>query len=182
METLHGATIEEQLKEIEYIKKARTLSAKLKNIKIAMLTTGTVDSGQHSRPMYTFEIKDDGIIWLFISKESKTSEEIRAVPKVLLNYSNPQGDLYVTVNGIAEIIEDRAKIEELWSDRFKMWFPYGKDDPNLCLLKIRPLHAEYWDTPDLLLAQMISLVKNTLNGNPYLETDNVKLDFKDRHT
>ncbi|MBC8054005.1 MAG: pyridoxamine 5'-phosphate oxidase family protein [Sphingobacteriaceae bacterium] len=177
METLHGATVQEQLQEIEHIKKARELASKLKDIKIAMLTTITAEGKSHSRPMYTFELKDDGIIWMFISKESTKIKEIEANPDVLLNYSNPQHDLYIAVNGRAEISNDSAKIEELWSDRFKMWFPYGKEDPNLCLLKIIPREAEYWDTPDILLTQVITLVKNTLGGNPYMEGENKKLMF-----
>ena len=177
METLHGATVQEQLQEIEHIKKVRELSSKLKDIKIAMLTTTTAEGKSHSRPMYTFELQDDGIIWLFISRESRKVKEIEANPEVLLNYSNPQHDLYIAVNGRAEISDDKAKIEEFWSDRFKMWFPYGKEDKNLCLLKITPEEAEYWDTPDLLFTQVINLVKNTLGGNPYSEGENKKLDF-----
>lgn len=177
METLHGSTVQEQLQEIEHIKKSRELAAKLKDIKIAMLTTITNEGKSHSRPMYTFELQDDGIIWMFISKDSRKVQEIQTNPNVLLNYSNPEHDLYVTVNGKATISEDHSKIEELWSDRFKLWFPYGKDDPNLCLLKIEPQEAEYWDTPDLLLAQVITLVKNTLKGNPYEEGENKKLTF-----
>lgn len=177
METLQGATVQEQLQEIEHIKKSRELAAKLKDIKIAMLTTQTSDGKSHSRPMYTFALKDDGVIWLFISKDSKKLEEIKVNPNVLLNYSNPQHDLYITINGKAEISEDTSKIEELWSDRFKLWFPYGKSDPNLCLLKIEPQEAEYWDTPDLLLAQVITLVKNTIGGNPFTEGENKKLTF-----
>ncbi|MFD2163314.1 pyridoxamine 5'-phosphate oxidase family protein [Paradesertivirga mongoliensis] len=177
METLHGATVQEQLQEIEHIKKARELASKLANIKIAMLTTITEQGKSHSRPMYTFELKDDGIIWMFISKESRKLKEIQANPDVLLNYSNPQHDLYIAVNGKAEISNDTSKIEELWSDRFKMWFPYGKEDPNLCLLKIIPQEAEYWDTPDLLITQVINLVKNTMGGNPYMEGENKTLRF-----
>ena len=177
METLHGATVQEQLQEIEHIKKARELASKLKDIKIAMLTTLTSEGKSHSRPMYTFELKDDGIIWLFISKESRKLEEIKANPNILLNYSNPQSNIYVAVNGKAEISENTAKIEELWSDRFKGWFPYGQEDPHLCLLKIDPQEAEYWDTPDLLLTQVINLVKNTMGGNPYAEGENKKLTF-----
>ena len=177
METLHGTTVQEQLQEIEHIKKARELAAKLKDIKIATLTTTTAEGKLHSRPMYTFELKDDGIIWMFIAKDSRKVEEIKTNANILLNYSNPQHNLYITVNGKATISEDTSKIEELWSDRFKLWFPYGKDDPNLCLLKIEPQEAEYWDTPDLLVAQVITLVKNTLGGNPYMEGENKKLTF-----
>lgn len=179
MEPLHGTTVQEQLNEIDHIKKVRELAAKLKDIKIAMLTTITAENKQHSRPMYTFELKDDGIIWMFISKESRKVKEIEANPYVVLNYSNPQHDLYITINGKAELSNDIAKINELWSDRFKMWFPEGKSDPSLLLLKITPEEAEYWDTPDLLLAQIITLVKNTLTGNPYVEGENKKLNFNE---
>lgn len=177
METLQGTTVQEQLQEIEHIKKARELGSKINDVKIAMLTTTADEGKSHSSPMYTFELKDDGIIWLFIAKDSKKLQQIQANPNVLLNYSNPQNDLYVAVNGKAEITENRAKVEELWSDRFKMWFPYGKDDPNLCLLKVVPQEAEYWDTPDIFIAQVISLVKNTLSGNAYVEGENKKLTF-----
>ena len=93
MEKLHGATVQEQLEEIDHIKKARELAAKLKDIKIAMLTSITSEGKQHSRPMYTFELKDDGIIWMFISNESRKAKEIEEDPNVLLNYSDPQHDL-----------------------------------------------------------------------------------------
>jgi general stress protein 26 len=178
METLHGATVQEQLQEIEHIKKSRELAGKLTDIKIAMLTTLSADGKPHSCPMYTFELKDDGIIWMFVSKGSKKHDDIQGNSTVLLNYSNPQHNLYVTVNGKAEISNDQTKIEELWSDRFKMWFPYGKEDPDLCLLKITPEEAEYWDTPDLLLTQVINLVKNTMGGNPYMEGENKRLNFQ----
>ncbi|WP_207426218.1 pyridoxamine 5'-phosphate oxidase family protein [Pedobacter sp. SYSU D00535] len=177
MEKLHGNTVSEQLQEIEQIKKVRELAGKLKDIKIALLTTITATGKPHSRPMYTFELKDDGIIWMFISRESRKVKEIEANPEVVLNYSNPTHDLYVTINGRAEISNNPTKVEELWSDRFKAWFPYGKDDPNLCLLKITPEEAEYWDSPDLLLAQIVNLVKNTFSGNAYIEGENKKIDF-----
>lgn len=177
MATLNEGTVQQQLQQIEFIKKTRELAAKIKDIKIAMLTTTKTDGKQHSGPMYTFELKDDGIIWLFIAKGSKKLEEIEANPNVLLTYSDPQNDLYVTVNGIAEVSDNKIKIEELWSDRYKIWFPHGKDDPNLCVLKIQPTEAEYWDSPDLLVAQLISLAKNTFKGNPYIETENKKIEF-----
>ena len=180
MEHLHGNTVQEQLQEIEHIKKVRELAGKLTDIKIALLTTITEQGRPHSRPMYTFEIKDDGLIWMFISKDSRKFKEIQANPEVVLNYSNPQHDLYITINGKAEVSENPTKIEELWSDRFKSWFTYGQTDPTLALLKITPEEAEYWDSPDLLLAQIVNLVKNTFSGNPYIEGENKKIDFGKR--
>ncbi|KAA8485330.1 general stress protein 26 [Arcticibacter tournemirensis] len=177
MTKLTATTVKGQLEEIEFIKKVRELSDKIGHIKIAMLTTSDAAGKLESRPMYTFEIEDDGLIWMFASKDSRKVSNIEANPQVVLNYSQPDTDLYITVNGTATVTTDPVKIEQLWSDRYQVWFPYGKTDPNLCLLKIVPEEAEYWDTPDLLVSQIISLVKNTLAGNPHVEGENKKIEF-----
>lgn len=177
MTKLTAPTVKGQLEEIDFIKKARELSAKIGDIKIAMLSTLDSSGKLHSRPMYTFKIEDDGIIWMFASKASKKVTDLSLNPSVLLNYSNPDSDLYIAVNGTASVVTDLVKIEQLWSDRLKAWFPGGKTDPNICLLKILPEEAEYWDTPDLLVSQIISLVKNTLTGNPHVEGENKKINF-----
>jgi len=176
MDTLKDGTVQQQLQEIEHIKKARVLAEKLKNIPIAMLAT-SAEHKFHSRPMYTFELKDDGIIWFLLSREAAQTYVNSNEGNVLLNYSNPQTDLYISVYGKAEVSEDSSKIEELWDDKFKAWFPAGKTDANICLLKIDPQEAEYWDSPDLLITEIISLVKNTISGNPYTEIENKKITF-----
>lgn len=176
METLKDGTVQEQLQEIEHIKKARILAEKLKGIPIAMLVT-SAGHKFHSRPMYTFELKDDGIIWFLISREAAQTYLTSNEGNVLLNYSNPQTDLYISVYGKAEISDNASKIEELWDNKFKPWFPAGKTDPSLCLLKIDPQEAEYWDSPDLLVTEIISLVKNTIGGKPYTDITNKKISF-----
>jgi len=35
------------------------------------------------------------------------------------------------------LVRDRGKIEELWKPEFKMWFPEGKDDPEVALEQFR---------------------------------------------
>ena len=178
MTKLTAPTVQGQLEEIDHIKKARELAGKIGDIKIAMFVTRDASGNMQSCPMYTFKIEDDGIIWMFAAKDSKKIANIEANPKVVLNYAEPHSDVYVAVNGDASISTDPIKIEQMWTDRYKAWFPYGKTDPNLCLLMIVPEEAEYWDTPDLLVSQIISLVKNTLSGKANLEGENKKIDFK----
>jgi general stress protein 26 len=43
---------------------------------------------------------------------------------------------YLSVSGVAEVCTDRAKIAELWTEEWKLWFPGGKDDANLALLRV----------------------------------------------
>ncbi len=177
MTELKSTTLPEQLAEIEFIKKARILSEKAEGIDIAMLNTMDMNGEYHGSPMYTFKIEDDGIIWMFASKDSTKVSNIQNVPSVVLNYSDPAKHLYITVNATASVFNDRQKIRDMWSSRYNEWFPYGAEDENLCLVKILPHSFEYWDSPDLLVSQLISLAKNALKGNPYVEGENEKLDM-----
>ena len=40
---------------------------------------------------------------------------------------------------------DRAKIDEFWKEVYKVWFPKGKEDPELTLVAVEPSEGEYWD-------------------------------------
>lgn len=51
----------------------------------------------------------------------------------------------MSVTGTANIVDDKQKAEELWDPFLKQYFPEGLDEPQLRLLKITVLKAEYWD-------------------------------------
>lgn len=40
---------------------------------------------------------------------------------------------------------DRERIESLWTEFARPWFPDGVDSFNLALLKLVPHRAEFWD-------------------------------------
>jgi len=135
----------------------------LEGIDFAMLTT--IAGGKfRSRPMSTQEMDENGDLWFFTSDETHKVEEIQADNRVLVAYSQPDDNTYVSVFGRAEINKDRAKIEELWNPVYKAWFPEGLDDPHLCLLKISIEEAEYWDSPNSKLVQIAGFVKALVTG------------------
>lgn len=154
------------------------LADKIKDIKICMLTSINEQGKTHSRPMFTQEIKDDGFAWFFIDINSHKVPEIRNNPNVSLNYSDPAKDLFVTVNGTATVTQDKTKIDELWNDFLKAWFPKGKDDPSVALLKVELEQAEFWDTPDTKVSQFLGFVKASITGKEYNPGENVKFDLK----
>ncbi|WP_423149346.1 pyridoxamine 5'-phosphate oxidase family protein [Rubrolithibacter danxiaensis] len=169
--------IQEQLNEIERIKKVRELSDRVKDVKIAMLTTNDTKGEPHSRPMYTFPIKDDGVIWFLTQKDSIKSEEITTTRTVNINYTDHPNNLYVSVTGEASLSADKEKIDELWTEMFKAWFADGKNDPNIALLKVVPHKVEYWDAPDSIMSQILLVVKAGLAGNPYQVGEHKKIDL-----
>jgi general stress protein 26 len=117
-----------------------------------------------SRPMSTQEMDENGDLWFFTSDETHKVEEIEADSRVLVAYSQPDDNTYVSVFGRAELVKDKAKIEELWNPILKAWFPDGLDDLHLSLLKISVEEAEYWDSPNSKLVQIAGFVKALVTG------------------
>ena len=103
----------------------------------------------HARPMASVQKDFDGVLWFMSREHSLKIDEIEANPDVLLAYSHPGRQHYISINGKARIVRDRAKINELWTEADRVWFPKGPDDPELALLAVDIDQAEYWDAPVL---------------------------------
>jgi len=135
----------------------------LEDIDFAMLTT--ISGGKlRSRPMSTQKFDFDGDLWFFTSDQTHKVEEIEADSRVNVAYADPDDNTYVSVFGRAERVKDRAKIEELWNPILKAWFPDGLDDPTLCLLKVKVEEAEYWDSSNSKIVQLVGFIKALATG------------------
>ena len=51
----------------------------------------------------------------------------------------------MSVAGTAEVVHDRAKMEELYSPSLDIWFEDGLDTPGIALLAVTPVVAEFWE-------------------------------------
>jgi general stress protein 26 len=115
----------------------------MKDFGTAMLVSRAGNGQIRSRPMQIAEIEPDGTVWLMTERDSAKIHEIEAEHQV--NLSLQSSTKYVSISGLAAPVDDRARIARLWNDAWKVWFPEGKDDPNLTLLRIRSETGEYWD-------------------------------------
>ncbi len=161
-----------QTREVS-IKKLKEL---IDGIDFAMLTTIS-DGRFHSRPMSTQEFESDGSLWFFTSDQTYKVENIKKDNRVNVAYSKPETNSYVSVSGTAELVKDRAKIEELWSPLLNAWFPKGLDEPTLGLLKISVEQAEYWDSSNSALVQIVGFIKAIATGKQMEGGDHGKVSF-----
>ena len=150
----------------------------LKGIDIAMLTT-LGDAGYPvSRPLSTQDTSYDGeVIWFLTEGDSPKVDEIRRHPKVNLGYASKEKNIYLSIAGDAKVLRDQAKIDELWSDALKAFFPKGKDDPNLVLLEVRVRTAELWEGPSSFIGKLLSFVVARATGNGEVLGENRILDL-----
>ncbi len=109
---------------------------------VAMLVTHTANA-MHARPM-AIACLDDGIdAYLVTDINSLKVDEISANPYALLTFQGTRK--FASVSGELTILRDRQLIEKMWKEAWKVWFPDGKSDPNIALLKFSAHEGEYWD-------------------------------------
>ncbi len=121
-------------------KKLHEFLGKLETI---MLATRGAPPNVHARPMRIVKVDSQDGIWLVTRLTSPKIAEIERQPNVSI-ISNEAGR-YLSLQGTAEVRKDQQKVEELWNEKWKVWFPNGKADPEISFIVIRPTFAEYWD-------------------------------------
>jgi general stress protein 26 len=132
----------ENLQGAEALKKMKELAD---SVGICMLTTTDSNGEMAARPMGTQQIDEDGTYWFFTLDTSFGAQSADG-DAVLLAYASPAKNSYLTVNGLATLVHDKAKMKELWKDILKAWFPQGLETPDIALLRVKPIAAHYWDS------------------------------------
>jgi general stress protein 26 len=145
----------------------KKLAKLIKGIDVAMMTTEDDDGTLRSRPMQTQQTEFGGTLWFFTQASSHKVHEIDREHRVNLSYADSAGNRYVSVSGLATLVRDRAKIDEMWSPALKAWFPDGRDDPEVALLRVDVSRAEYWDAPSSKLVKLVGFTKALLTGKEY---------------
>lgn len=154
------------------------LAELIKDVRIAMLTTTRPDGRLVSRPLGTQEVEFDGDLWFVAGADSAKVAEIAANPYVNVSYASTSANTFVSVSGRAQVLDDRAKAAALWSPAMKLFFPGGKDDPNLRLIRVNAETAEYWDGPGPLLGNALNFVLTAVTGNATDLSENELIDLR----
>ena len=140
----------------------------IKGTRYAMLTHRHGDGQLHSHPLTTQnKTFDEGsVLYFFVPKNGEIVRHVTSDATVNLAYANTGDDSYVSISGQARLLEDQARKEELFTTMAKFWFPGGVTDPNLGLLAVHIVEAEYWDVNDSKMVQMFKMAKAAMSGKP----------------
>lgn len=107
----------------------------------------------HTRPM-TAQFEDDrSPIWFFTSTDNAMVTALAGgATRAIATFSSKDHELFATVHGKLGIDTDRAVVDRLWNSFIAAWFPGGKEDPDLVLLRLDAERAEIWLNESNLLA------------------------------
>ena len=149
----------------------------IKDIDIAMMVTQDDQGRFRGRPMRSVNKEFDGVLWFFATAGSPVTGEANSDGRVLLAYSDPRRQDYVSIYGSVELVRDVEQQKRLWSEPLRVWFPGGAEDPNIALLKVTCEGAEYWDAPSSTLVHAYGYIKAVATGEPPHPGANDKVDF-----
>ncbi len=162
---------------------AETLAKLIEDIDITMFTTVGKGGALVSRPLSTQKAQFDGQrVWFFVSSDSPKIAEIRRNAQVNLAYASKSKNTYVSMSGDARVNNDPVKIEALWNDALKAFYPKGIRDPKLALLEVQVRTAEYWDGPGSLIGKAIAFAVARVTKREEAMGENRIIDLQGRKT
>jgi general stress protein 26 len=127
------------------------VSEKMRDIDFAILSTRTEGGAIAGRPMSNNrQVEFDGDSFFFTLDSTRTVQDIRRDPQVGLAYQSKAGMLgmkpfFITIEGRAELIDDKGRFAEHWTKDLDAWFKQGIDTPGLILVKVSAERLHYWD-------------------------------------
>lgn len=146
----------------------------MRSTRIAMLTTTDGQGRLTSRPMATQDVEFDGDVWFITERSANFVSHLSTSPQVNVAYAS--GSSWVSLAGTAHVVEDDAKLADLWNTFTDAWMEGGPENPENVLIRVDADTAEYWDSPGSKVTQVANLVKTRVTGDRY-EADNEVVDL-----
>lgn len=127
------------------------IAKEMREIDFTMLFTRAEGGEIAGRPMSNNgDVEFDGDSWLFTYDDTHTVRDIERDPRVAMSLTGKAGllgkpPIFLSIEGRAEIVRDKAAFEAHWFKSLRLWFPEGTDTPGMVLLKVHATRIHYWD-------------------------------------
>jgi len=102
----------------------------------------TLDKKGHPqvRTMDAFEPEADFTVWMATNPNSRKVDQIKSNPHVTLYYSDKNENGYVSIYGMAELVNDQTEKDNRWKEEWKNFYPDRQE--NYLLIKVTPTRLE----------------------------------------
>jgi general stress protein 26 len=139
----------------------RQLLEEIKGARCVMLGSPVPDA--HMQPMAPQVDEDAGVIYFYSDNTSELGQAIMARP-ASVHLCHIDKDYQACVKGMLTPHNDAAIIEKFWNPVVEAWYPGGKTDPKMLMLKFEPKDAAVWASDKSTIGFLYEVAKANLTG------------------
>lgn len=99
-----------------------------------------------SIPMSPYGDSAEAAIWFITSDGSEAFDAAKAGKPASFTVAEQNAKLYARIEGSLAVVDDKQKLDALWSPVAAAWFEDGREDEHVRLICFRPGNAEVWAT------------------------------------
>ncbi len=139
----------------------RQLLKEISDVRCVMLGSPVPDA--HMQPMAPQVDEETGTIYFYSDNTSELGSAIMARPAVV-HLCHIDKDYQACVSGMLSPHNDAQTIEKYWSPMVDAWYPEGKTDPKMLMLKFEPKDAKVWASDKSVIGVMFEVAKANITG------------------
>lgn len=123
---------------------------------------GMTHDSHHFQPMTAFVEEETSTLWFFARKDSDLARAALQGGDAAFIFLDRK--LQACIDGRLSCSHDRDRIERFWNAHVAAWYPDGKDDPSLTLLRLDVSEAAVWVTEAGPVKYAIEIASANLRG------------------
>ncbi len=126
---------------------------------------GLDQPGYHAQPMTAFREPETGTIWFFTRDDTDLARDagVGGGQSAMFHYGSKDQKVWACVHGHLSVHgHDRELIDRWWNPVLAAWYPDGKDDPRLTLLRFDADDGRVWVSDGGLMKFAFEIAKANL--------------------
>ena len=128
---------------------------------------GLTHDNHHFQPMTAFVEKDTNTLWFFTRNDTDLAQSLAGGAGADAAFIILDRKLQACIDGRLTLAHHRERNDRYWNAHVAAWYPEGKDDPALTLLRLDVTEAAVWITDGGLLKYAFEVAKaNTTGSTP----------------
>lgn len=105
---------------------------------------GVFGDPHHFQPMTAFPEPETNQLWFFTYKDTDLARTAAAGGRAAFILQTR--DVYACIDGAVALDHDHARMDKYWNAMVAAWYPDGKDDPRLTMVRLDCTDAAVWLT------------------------------------
>lgn len=122
-------------------------------------------AGSLSQPMTAFKDEHSTTIWFFTRDDVALVSEVGSGVEARFEYGSKDQKVWASLMGRLSVApRDQRIIDKHWNPVLAAWYPDGKEDPHLTLLRLDGSDGRIWVSDGGLLKFAFEIVKANMTG------------------